>query len=625
MMADPDLTVLQSCGTVAYRRSHIKSLILKSHAATFGENRAMLRRSGESDPTSGAQPDPGDQPDEDLWGVVNDYHVLAHAVHGTALFTTPEVQTILAYLVCGHHDFVEKEYQTCDHGHGKFQLFVTRLPVSAALHGSNASPAPGSLSLFWRRDPGPQGDDGGFLEVVRLHSLCPTNEEPMELQRIRPLVEERTRRLQMFLRRPLPRVVRGPSGAKGPAVRHPRLFWAEDWNVRSLQYFFRCLPITDALLDYLFTSSRPMLVLNTFPIQTTAEEKAVIRRSFTDFVLLQGRSGTGKTLCCIYAMLQWFAHFAEHRDYPEYRMPHLVFLTKSATLCGQVARHFASLTASPEVGLRSAPVPLQQLPPSLDEACYPLFVTYRRLLVMVEGTLQKKFFARSSVSLHHYLNETDVVGDLPKGERKELTSGMFFNVVWKQMVESLPAESRARYSAAQALVEITSTIKGSYMALMSPDGHLSESEYAALPKVGAGPQQRRDMYTLFQAYERIKRTQCMYDHLDVVHYVYCQRLLEGHTLRPLHFVFVDEVQDLTQAELALFFQLCPWRFLQKGLFLVGDVSQTVTHGVEFRFQDLASLFRHELNGWSDWKAWSLRAEEQHREERRRQQAEVCRL
>ena len=45
------------------------------------------------------------------------------------------------------------------------------------------------------------------------------------------------------------------------------------------------------------------------------------------------------------------------------------------------------------------------------------------------------------------------------------------------MIEELPVEVRSQYSAEQALVEIMSYIKGSYRALMSADGHLSETEY----------------------------------------------------------------------------------------------------------------------------------------------------
>ena len=68
-------------------------------------------------------------------------------------------------------------------------------------------------------------------------------------------------------------------------------------------------------------------------------------------MLLQGRSGTGKTLCCIYAMLHWYQHMLTYRDYPEYRMPNLVFLTKSADLCRKVAAHFSALAnAAPESG-----------------------------------------------------------------------------------------------------------------------------------------------------------------------------------------------------------------------------------------------------------------------------------
>lgn len=50
-------------------------------------------------------------------------------------------------------------------------------------------------------------------------------------------------------------------------------------------------------------------------------------------------------------------------------------------------------------------------------------------------------------------------------------------------------------------------------------------------------------------------------------------------------VYVDEVQDYTQAEIALFFLLCQ----KGGLFLAGDPAQAVVEGVEFRFDDVRGV------------------------------------
>ena len=47
-------------------------------------------------------------------------------------------------------------------------------------------------------------------------------------------------------------------------------------------------------------------------------------------------------------------------------------------------------------------------------------------------------------------------------------------------------------------------------------------------------------------------------------------------------LYVDEIQDFTQAEVALFFLCCD----QGRLFLAGDPAQAVEEGVDFRFEDV---------------------------------------
>ena len=52
-------------------------------------------------------------------------------------------------------------------------------------------------------------------------------------------------------------------------------------------------------------------------------------------------------------------------------------------------------------------------------------------------------------------------------------------------------------------------------------------------------------------------------------------------------VYVDEVQDCTQAEICLFIVAAGLQF--QSLFLVGDPAQAVVEGVDFRFEDLRSI------------------------------------
>lgn len=53
----------------------------------------------------------------------------------------------------------------------------------------------------------------------------------------------------------------------------------------------------------------------------------------------------------------------------------------------------------------------------------------------------------------------------------------------------------------------------------------------------------------------------------------------------VHFLMVDEVQDLTQNIISLFMMLA-----EKNVFFSGDTAQTIAKGVGFRFFDLKTVF-----------------------------------
>lgn len=53
----------------------------------------------------------------------------------------------------------------------------------------------------------------------------------------------------------------------------------------------------------------------------------------------------------------------------------------------------------------------------------------------------------------------------------------------------------------------------------------------------------------------------------------------------VHFLMVDEVQDLTQNAISLFMMLA-----EKNVFFSGDTAQTIAKGVGFRFFDLKQVF-----------------------------------
>ncbi|KAJ0897872.1 putative TPR and ankyrin repeat-containing protein [Helianthus annuus] len=60
----------------------------------------------------------------------------------------------------------------------------------------------------------------------------------------------------------------------------------------------------------------------------------------------------------------------------------------------------------------------------------------------------------------------------------------------------------------------------------------------------------------------------------------------------MDFVYIDEVQDLSMRQISLFKYIC--QNVDEGFVFAGDTAQTIARGIDFRFQDITSLFYKEF-------------------------------
>ncbi|CAI5956689.1 unnamed protein product [Closterium sp. NIES-64] len=247
------------------------------------------------------------------------------------------------------------------------------------------------------------------------------------------------------------------------------------------------------------------------------------------------------------------------------------------------------------------------------------------------------------------VEEEEEEQDEEEEEEVEVDYERFKRHYWPAMDQR--STRKAVMGAAFVYREITSHIKGSLQAIRSPLGHVGEEEYVR-GMVGSnartsamGESERRAVYGIFQAYERKKKQRKEYDSGDLVVYLHreIRRMresrepwwsVEAESLSPpqakcasaLHkrtsssyspsgavkpsaassssaspgptcppvfdCVSVDEVQDLTQAQLALLPLLCG--NVASGFLFAGDTAQCIAHGVDFRFEDLARVVYNEF-------------------------------
>ena len=97
------------------------------------------------------------------------------------------------------------------------------------------------------------------------------------------------------------------------------------------------------------------------------------------------------------------------------------------------------------------------------------------------------------------------------------------------------------------------------------------------------------MWEYFLRYEAWKAAYGAYDVMDAAAAIFAVIRDVGYPGPRIDGVYVDEVQDFTQAELRLFLACCAD---PNAVFLTGDTCQTIARGVGFRFDDITTMFFH---------------------------------
>jgi superfamily I DNA/RNA helicase len=226
---------------------------------------------------------------------------------------------------------------------------------------------------------------------------------------------------------------------------------------------------------------------------------------------------------------------------------------------------------------------------NLPHEHYPLTITYRKFLMMLDGTCRTSFF---DVFYAEMNNSTERGQSKSRAlqtfiELKEVTYEKFAASYWPHF----NADLTKNLDASIVFTEIISHIKGRYQASRPYTSKLGRHDYVMLSdkRFSSLNSEKRDMiYSIFIAYESMKLTAREFDLSDFVNSLHISLISEGYSGDLLDFVYIDEVQDLTMTQIALLKYVC--RNFKEGFLFAGDTAQTIARGIDFRFEDIRSLF-----------------------------------
>ncbi|NXC41260.1 TRNK1 protein, partial [Penelope pileata] len=297
---------------------------------------------------------------------------------------------------------------------------------------------------------------------------------------------------------------------------------------------------------------------------------------------------------------------------------HQIFVTKNPVLCQEVQKNFIELSKSSKVTSHFKPLePNVHRLQDVKNENFPLFITSKQLLLLLDASMPDPFFLRNEDgslkrTIVGWSPQEDLVVPNWQDEEEEgnteaehgdeegaadvysresdprtfVTYDLFANEIWPKMIKG-----KSLYNPALVWKEIKSFLKGSFEALSCSGGKLTEEQYKKLGRKRAPnfTEDRSEIYHLFCLYQQIRSQRGYFDEEDLL-YNLSQRLSKlGELPWSIHEFYGDEIQDFTQAELALLMKCIND---PNAMFLTGDTAQSIMKGVAFRFSDLRSLFHY---------------------------------
>ncbi|KAL5061399.1 hypothetical protein RYX36_033003 [Vicia faba] len=402
--------------------------------------------------------------------------------------------------------------------------------------------------------------------------------------------------------------------------------YVEDSKVDESFLLMKFYPVSAVVVNYLLSDSNSNELEHLFEV--SEQEHDIINFPSSTFVL--GRSGTGKTTVLT---MKLFKREEENAEVPslskdkeneesstvnDRQFLRQLFVTVSPKLCQAVKQQIVRMKrfisggdisdkscsieeedivdVDTSIQFNNIPDSFVNLPPN----SYPLVITFHKFLMMLDGTVGNSYFERFSDLSFENLGVRSVALDTFI-RKKEVTYERFNALYWPQF----NSKHTKMLDSSRVFTEIVSNIKGGQKSVDLAEGKLSRSDYLSMSENRASTlskQKRETIYDIYEKYERMKMDKGDFDMADIVADLHRRLRINKYEGDDIHFVYIDEVQDLTMSQIALLKHVC--QNVEAGFVFCGDTAQTIARGIDFRFEDIKSLFYNKFMPESETSAYN---------------------
>ena len=373
-------------------------------------------------------------------------------------------------------------------------------------------------------------------------------------------------------------------------------------------------------------------------LRLSKQEKNLVKDK--NCFILSGRPGTGKTTVILIKLFSIFFNYMitkslrlngelnwkdnqkgikEDNLKKQFR---IIFTSLSQNLCFKVQDIFRDIVQKQGIDIIFSDFrqdKIKMIHSFRDISEYPLFINFRKLMFMIDGSITFQFFKRKNLRIFQNLNPNcsfeyssdtiyecnnysnfsykfdneeqeqgvfytlpEVVKRSPIIEKKEANENTFI-MFYKNYLDSggvkLDLDPLEIYS------QINSVIKGSLTSHLSKNNCISLDEYLKKGRKLTDLPCLSTIYDICIKYENWKEFNNYFDMQDLVNHLIRQVKLEFKERKIFDYIFIDEIQDLTISEAYLLLLLT-----KNPKIFAGDTCQTISSINRFRFSDLKNIF-----------------------------------
>ena len=298
----------------------------------------------------------------------------------------------------------------------------------------------------------------------------------------------------------------------------------------------------------------------------------------------------------------------------------VVFTSLSQHLCEKQKNIFEELMINKieEIKELYSPISsylLKAMPSFRYLSNYPIFVNFRKILFMIDGSLTFQFFSRHNLSIYEgdhdteyfysknykyevnqyssnqnykYINffyrNPDFLNVVKLQESNESTFTNFYNNFKKKKIPLAETLSKLDLNPLEIYAQLISVIKGSYSSHLYMNNCISKEDYKLKGRKITDLPNLDEIYDVCMLYEDYKKGK-YFDIQDLVNFLIRQVKLEFKDVKLIDYLFIDEIQDLTINQVYLLILIS-----KHCKIYAGDTCQTISKINRFRFSELKNIF-----------------------------------